>query len=597
MLSIIENYAPTAFATLVEPTWVVLNRLLCVLQPFEELRKGNAAAFSSVEVKYTNLPPQLAVWRAVRAKHFLLAMVSITAVSTNFLAVALSALINQGETTVPVSFDSTYQFSPHFNETPNLNPNNPSGYFNVSFCRLPGFWSQLLPANNPLKDHFYVVMSNLSHGTSLPPWIDTGFYYIPFDIHSVAASTNPMTKLQSFSGLTMGFGANVTCTELTDSGTDDRILFDLNSNGTSLHFSTSHFLPNGTMITCVPPRFGLEAFTDGPTTLEVVQHMTPDANTTDDGLCAAMMTMGWVRVGPGAAGVSSYTTNRQISKTFLSCTPHLLAAQFKVTVDSSGRILNANRTTAFAEDLRPYFSLDAAATNLGNEPTQSEIVLWQQSADLIAPLSPGFGWHNDSFTTDWMNSLLGMMLNSSSLVDPSAPLPNATFMAPIVEGLYATLFASILGLNTHVFPLSTEKLIAQGNYTQTRLFISPLMFRVSVIILSFQIFVAVLYYANRPKRFLPRTPTSIASIIAFVAASRAVEDFNGSYSRRAEKDDGEGERRYGYGRFVGTDGRTKVGIERQRFVVPLEVKNPHARKRGWWARIRGGDEGEVRSWI
>jgi len=59
-------------------------------------------------------------------------------------------------------------------------------------------------------------------------------------------------------------------------------------------------------------------------------------------------------------------------------------------------------------------------------------------------------------------------------------------------------------------------------------------------------------------------PTTIASIIAYVSASRAIEDFRGGEKAEEEEQD----RRYRYGRFLGTDGKIHVGIERQRYVIP-----------------------------
>lgn len=100
-----------------EPTWGLLNRLLCVLQPFEELRKGDSLASRSLKVQYTSLPPQLVVWRALRAKHLLLSAVCIVAVSTNVLAVALSALLVEGLTTTEIPYQSTTMFVPYFNLT------------------------------------------------------------------------------------------------------------------------------------------------------------------------------------------------------------------------------------------------------------------------------------------------------------------------------------------------------------------------------------------------------------------------------------------------------------------------------------------------
>jgi hypothetical protein len=55
-----------------------------------------------------------------------------------------------------------------------------------------------------------------------------------------------------------------------------------------------------------------------------------------------------------------------------------------------------------------------------------------------------------------------------------------------------------------------------------------------------------------------------------------------------------GEVRYGYGRFIGVDGKAHVGIERQSRVIPLQSQNPYVRRRRWdlkaWMRERRNPE-------
>ena len=136
-----------------------------------------------------------------------------------------------------------------------------------------------------------------------------------------------------------------------------------------------------------------------------------------------------------------------------------------------------------------------------------------------------------------------------------------------------------------IIPLTLDVVVEES-----RLFISPVMFKMAIVLLGIQLIVAVLYYTHRPRRFLPRMPTSIASIIAFVAASRAVADFD---EKGADGKNGD-ERRYAYGRFIGTDGRTHVGIERHRFVVPLKSQNPAVKRRRWG---REKDKGQALTWI
>lgn len=391
----------------------------------------------------------------------------------------------------------------------------------------------------------------------------------------------------------------MSCVQIT--AKDNSLRFDVNSNGSSVQFSTTTRLPNGTDITCVLPlsdhfandtTHNLMPFSDGHLALEAVQGLQPLTNSTDGGLCASTMTMGWARV---KSEIGDIGASREVTTTFLSCTPKLLVADFDVVVDQTGRIINSNRTSDFALDTGSYFSSDVTINDTAVVPIRSETDLFQGSTALIAaPNVNGFNWHNDSFTSDWMNSLLNMVQNSTNLADPATPLPNVAFIGPLAEKLYSQLFCILLGLNTHVFlaPLTPLPFEAQASLTESRLFVSPIMFKLTTIILSLHLLVAILYYARRPVRFLPRMPTSIASVLAFAAASRAADESRNGSGKRVRD-----EQRYGYGHFIGTDGKTHVGIERQRFVVPLESRNPEVRRRNWSWRQISRTRTEPKSWI
>lgn len=138
---IVLNYIPVVFATLLEPFWVILNRLLCVLKPFEELQEGGATASESLDLKYISLSPQLVIYRALRSRHCLVAAICGISLSANILAVSLSGLFRielvslQESSTFPVPY-------------------------------LPVFKS----GNSTTEsDHIYVAKSNFSDGTPLPP--------------------------------------------------------------------------------------------------------------------------------------------------------------------------------------------------------------------------------------------------------------------------------------------------------------------------------------------------------------------------------------------------------------------------------------------
>lgn len=94
MQNVLENYIPTAIATLIEPLWVLINRLLCMLQPIEELQDSKAKAKDSIDLNYSSLPPQLVFFKALRAHHFVLAIVCSMALLANVLSVTFAGLLN-----------------------------------------------------------------------------------------------------------------------------------------------------------------------------------------------------------------------------------------------------------------------------------------------------------------------------------------------------------------------------------------------------------------------------------------------------------------------------------------------------------------------
>ncbi|KAK0130121.1 hypothetical protein ONS96_000649 [Cadophora gregata f. sp. sojae] len=585
VLSIIENYVPTIFATLLEPIWIVLNRHLCLLKPFDELRKGNAMSARSVEARYTSLPPPLIVWRALRSGHFLLAAVCLTVISSNFLAVSLSTLINEGQTTANYSFTSERQLLPNFNNTR---------------IRIDGIGGPAIS----YFDHFYIEMSNITSNTTLPPWVDAANYYLPFTPGNAnQISNNDISAvLKGFKGTTTGFGAQVNCNSLSQNEEIDGYEFKTSEDGLTAFLSTSHQLPNGTRTTCVSlavtnalnETIGFRSnFPTGNIGLEVMQSMFPAKGLDDGGFCSSLLVAGWVRASSIVVfdletGAINSTQIANVSSTFLSCTATVETSNFDVVVDTTGRIVSSNRTSLFTANKTSLFS--------GNGST--ELSLFQETVDLLAPvMAKRFQWHNTSVTSDWMNSLLAIELNSQRLVDPAASAPNGSEITPMVKQLYTKLFAILLGLNSdRVFAHSSVQ--ASEPFEEiievSRIFLSPPMLIVSVTILVFHLVMAIIYYMYRPRNFLPRMPTSLAAIFSYVYASRAIQDF--SYTRKESGDKNAGQR-FGYGRFVGIDGKTHVGIEQQRFVVPLKSRNPEVRKRKWARTFEREDERQPKTWI
>ena len=502
-----------------------------------------------------------------KSRHYLMATVCVIAVSTNILAVSLSGIFTENPVTVNQPINGTQNVLPKI--------------------------GAIKYSDQPFRDHFNVAQSNLSHNTTLPAWTDRDRYYIPFSFPKPKQNTSSGQPLlfQKIQGSTIGFGTDVTCSNLSSDSTGENSIFlrprfDTFTNSTGIQIITTHRLSNGTVVKCIPTMYSeiSPLAGDNPASGFAFDFVsTTEAHDNEDSqsnsFCPLQVIAGWIR-STNTTLYQGVKPNPSFTSTFVTCRPHLSVATYQVSIDIGGRIIDSKLVGAPFKELAPYISAP-----------QTEENLMRQAVDLVTSYNAFSRWHNDTFTSDYINSLLGMKLKSNRLVNPAYPVPEPNEVVVIMQELYQLLFAINLGLlSDQAFNASSDSNLIQlqAVMTETRLFISPPMFKLTLVLLGLQLIVAFLYYSNRPKRFLPRMPTSIASIIAFVSASRALSDFDGTGNKAGEQ------MRYGYGRFVGMDGKTHVGIERQRNVVPLESENPDVRRRRWGWK---GDEKKVKTWI
>lgn len=196
------------------------------------------------------------------------------------------------------------------------------------------------------------------------------------------------------------------------------------------------------------------------------------------------------------------------------------------------------------------------------------------------------------------------MLNSTELIDPLTKAPKYDLVIPAVQDVYRRIFAVTIGQRLDIFQTPSEPLSVNGTMIvqETRIFLDDTAYIITLAILSFNILVLVILYIKERKPFLPRFPSTIASLMAYVAASRFIRDSSsnnnnqrGRYMERMGSDDtktGEKSRirvrtasaasstnqahkhlrqTYSFGRFLGVDGKTHIGIEADPFVMPINA--------------------------
>lgn len=552
------NYLPTSIATLIEPFWVVLNRLLCLFQPFDELRRGNAPPSVSLNLRYSSIPPQLVFLRALRARHFLVAAVCSVALLSNVLTIALSGLFSQSF--VYLNDDLLLrQLSVTSTE-----PETSTTWLDTGVTMEP----------------FYVADSNITAGTPLPAWVTPDHYFLPFEI---PPTTGKATKYEV---ITTGVRAELLCEQMRQS--QGRNLFNLtfSNNATAATLSTSHYQPDGGIIKC-QIEVGWKGNPEGRNAAEVLTTMANLRGSETDPIsrfCRAQIVAGWIRSNITLAAqrtrntgsaVAHNTTSVAMDHMFMVCQPRLSNSTFAVTVDSSGAV----------SDSRPVDPIPSTANITGLFSLSDDII-----TSILAPaISPGMWWHNDTLAADWPNYLIKQLARSPAILDSHAPVPLFAPTAALFSSVYSRTFAILVSLNTVWSPLpdsrysnTTITIPAKAITGHWRVVMNPTMFKLAIIILSLDLAVAAWLYTARPKAFLPRVPTSLASVIASFATGNVVEDLKtqsdedrdavtvGEQMRHLESKGW----RFGYGKlFPDKDGRRRMGIERVPFFEQLQATN------------------------
>lgn len=460
--------------------------------------------------------------------------------------------------------------------------------------------------NKEQRDHLYYADSYYTRGNSLPPvrhitylcmkkilmvfraqWVGQDYYYIPFDLPSLSELHNSSVEsVRGFKASTYGLGVEVSCKPLVRDAADFGIHFEAYRNGTDAEFWTSHILANSSKVQCQPASV-MDYMTLGGSSLNTdrlsynllggVVAANSTGWTVKHPVCTDLFVIGWVRF--ETEFVNKTTSVRQFKKSadnhvgegsFLGCVPKPRVAKFDVVVDSEGFIVESKKLFD-VPDSDKFFDIPQIDIN--------PRLPFQQFTGTLNPAPQTLRNSTILDANDWINKFLNTMRNSTTLTDPNSPIPVVSEIAPTVEALYRQLFALVVMTNDKtIFANSSAapvSLLGATLLNETRIFLNPVMYKLSLAVLAFQLFMAVLFYLRRPKMFLPRLPLDIASVLVYLDASRAKQELAGDSDGIAAAK----EQRFGYGNYEGLDGKVREGIEIQGYVIAPVKKEDVVRGR------------------
>jgi hypothetical protein len=288
--------------------------------------------------------------------------------------------------------------------------------------------------------------------------------------------------------------------------------------------------------------------------------------------CDLKVMVGWGRT-------SRLADDSPLNASWIGCIPRLQVDLREVTVDLEGNVLSSTLLNSTIGDQERLFEQNATSVI-----ESAHRVLDPYNA-VAKWYSTNPSWHNDSYPSDFFNYLMAQTTNSTAFLDPMSSPPSFEEAAPLLDMLYSKLFAIILANNIDkvLRPSNNTKVITGVSMRpETRIFVKEEMLIVAVVILAVFMLVTITLYIRRPWRILPRMPTTLASQLAFFTASHALRDLaeTSGMSEKERNSYVKGLRqRYRFGRFVGTDGKPHIGIEREPLVQVLTKQDLRAMRK------------------
>lgn len=449
---------------MIEPYWVLVNRLLCVLQPYNDLHraKKGSQAKRAMRAKYASVPPQLTLWNAARAGHVMLATVCVISLLGNVLAVGLGGLFS--EKPIHTSYPVDLQFQQ-------------SHKFDAGLSRKT--------ETSRVHEHFFGLKANITFGTEMAPWVSREYYFQPF----APSTPSDENSTETYKGRTRGYGVDITCDEITPYRRIGKVdIMDFRS------------------LYAERPR---ESPTTGCDKFYNVSRVA-----VQEGATALEGSYIWCETLFVYWGRSAADPEKDRDMKYYTCRPKFQTAPFDVSVDSQGRVFSWERAGDFEDDL-------------GYDGSQNHTeILLKLDLDNMSRGSPN--WHNDTLSRGWYPDIMKaagdewFLDPTEPLPDPAKVLP---LIEGIWKRSFAALLANSDVVK--YAPLEGDEPSLSGTrfVTETRIFMSETAFVVSAVILALYLVFAVILYAFMSRPPVPRMPTSLGAVIQFAAPSRAVREY------------------------------------------------------------------------
>ncbi|KAF9891611.1 hypothetical protein FE257_003622 [Aspergillus nanangensis] len=517
---VVLSFLPSVVASAVGSLCNSIHRNVSILEPWVHLQRGMATARSSLSMNYATQTPWAVFFKTLRDRHVLLGVVSLACMANTILTVVAGGLFTQQLTTsyLPVNTVMTNYSPSVFRQTD----------FAADFTE------------------YDLIQTSITSGVSMLPWTSAKQSFVPLDLQDPDPD-------YTYGATTTGIGTDLDCRQLNPV---DSLTHDPESGSSYWHYQPF----DNPSRTC---RVNMPSLKPGQGGISLSIHfLSPEARREMDE-CQTSTVM--------VVGRWNYTADTAVTDDntiALHCEPRVRLQEFSIMFDQRGQI-------------QDYSFINDSAVTSGAMYDNATISLGQFNKVFAAIPQSFMGEtnRNETFITsyDWAGFLVARLYKQRETTITSLnPIALMDMSQIVYQWVYSTYFS--LWHEIYLEPL--ESPYAAPNATAINktwaMVVSVPSLAIALVIIALDTLVVLIVFGTRRGRFQgPRIPRSIGAVMPWIANSRLLNDFRGTYSwnnmQRRQHLDRMG-KRYGFRMFLGPDNRWRYAVEEEPLVK--EVKEP-----------------------
>lgn len=520
---VVLSFLPSVVASAVGSLCNSIHRNISILEPWVHLQRGKAKAGASLSMNYASQTPWLVLLKTIRDRHFLLGLVSLACVMNTVLTVVAGGLFTQKLTT---SGFATQAIKANYSN---------------SIFKQTDFAADFT--------EYDLIETSITSGVPMLPWTSPDYSFVPL-------KNSQPNVTASYRATTLGIGADLECQELSISKHLKR-----NATTGAPYWQYQPFQNDSRQCT-------VNMFRQNHEKIPLSIHFLSPAALEDMDQCQTFTVLVVGRW--NYTGDSAITDHNTVA---LHCEPQIQMQNFSILFDQKGQIQESDPMPNTAITSGSMY--DNATISLGqfNKVFASIPQNFAGEAEQKGPTVSSY---------DWAGFLVARLYKQREhRISSLEPDDLIAMSETVYQWVYSTYF-SLWG-PIYLEPLENPHTATNATvyYSTWAMIPSVPSLTIALSIIALDTLVVLVVFGTRRGRFKgPRIPRSIGSVIPWIANSRMLSDFRGTYSWTSLQRRDYLERlnkRYAFRLFPGSDAQWRFAVDEESLVEenkPTVVADP-----------------------